>query len=246
MQITDDMVEAARESYASHGHDGHLRTIAPPAEVVKAMLTAALSDKQAVEVKALHRLDIALCNFINAYGDPYDPPEEYEAETKRNIKELHDAYNAAHSAGVFKEHSALVDVPAVEPVAWRWKFDADGAWHYGDHRPGPFRFGDPEIIEPLYSSPPLSREGEDNAVEIPADLVERCAEILEWKRSGHLPGNALRGLGQQIADRLGGSLFIDNGLKQAELATTDEALKLVVSLAATRSGSASTSKGCAE
>ncbi len=39
-----------------------------------------------------------------------------------------------------------------KPSAWRWKFDTEGAWHYGDTRPGPFRFGDPDVIEPLYLS----------------------------------------------------------------------------------------------
>ncbi len=73
-------------------------------------------------------------------------------------------------------------------------------------------------------------------MEIPVGLVERCAVILEWKTTGRLPGSALRALGQQIAERLGGSLFIDNELNQTELATVDEALKLVVSLAAARGG----------
>ncbi len=152
--------------------------------------------------------------------------------------------DAANRLAAFMEEvrSALVDVP-VEPVAWRWKFDEDGAWHYGDNRPGPFRFGDPDILEPLFASPPLSREGEDSADVIPAGLVERCAEILEWKKTGRLPGDALRELGQSIANRLGSDLFIDNGLNQAELATIDEALNLIVSLAATRSGSATTTKG---
>jgi len=98
------------------------------------------------------------------------------------------------------------------------------------------------FIASPFPAPPL-REGEDSAEVIPADLVERCAEILEWKRTGKLPGDALRELGQSIADRLGGSLFIDNGLGQAEIATVDEALHLVVALAATRSGSATTASG---
>ncbi|WP_319311497.1 hypothetical protein [Shinella sp.] len=67
-------------------------------------------------------------------------------------------------------------------------------------------------------------------VEIPPGLVERCAEILAWKSTGRLPGEALRTLGQKIADELGGSLFIDNGLGQAELRTVDEALRLILLL----------------
>ena len=99
------------------------------------------------------------------------------------------------------------------------------------------------IASPFQSS---HREGEGSAKVIPAGLVERCAEILEWKKTGRLPGDALRELGRSIADRLGSELFIDNGLNQAELATVDEALNLIVALAATRSGSASTAKGCDE
>jgi hypothetical protein len=39
-------------------------------------------------------------------------------------------------------------------VAWRWRFHADDAWHYGPDHPGPFRFGDPDDIEPLYAAAP--------------------------------------------------------------------------------------------
>ena len=151
-------------------------------------MSAALSDKQAVEVNALHRLDIALCNFINAYGDPYDPPEEYEAETKRNIKELSDAYNAAHSVGVFKERSALVDVSAVEPEPFGYVYEhtVRNVALGGAHRE--FRFfkqrrsifdddaNEFEIVETaVYTSPPLSREGEDAKAEQYWSTVEQLA-----------------------------------------------------------------------
>jgi hypothetical protein len=51
--------------------------------------------------------------------------------------------------------AALSTVPSAgaEAVAWRWKFDEDAEWHYGNRKPTGFRFGDPDIIEPLYPSP---------------------------------------------------------------------------------------------
>jgi hypothetical protein len=45
------------------------------------------------------------------------------------------------------------------PVAWRWRFDAEGQWHYGGKKPGGFRFGDPEEVKPLYASPAPSMVG---------------------------------------------------------------------------------------
>ena len=70
----------------------------------------------------------------------------------------------------------------------------------------------------------------EQPVAIPTNLVERCAEILEWKKTGLLPGNALRALGKKINDDFGGSHFIDNGLGQAELRTIDEAFHLILAL----------------
>lgn len=55
--------------------------------------------------------------------------------------------------------------PVREAVAWRWRFDAEGGWHYGDSAPGKFRFGDPEEVQPLYTDPmPVSREAVARAV----------------------------------------------------------------------------------
>ena len=42
-----------------------------------------------------------------------------------------------------------------EAVAWRWRYDAEHPWHYGSERPGKFRFGDPDEVQPLYASPAL-------------------------------------------------------------------------------------------
>lgn len=40
-----------------------------------------------------------------------------------------------------------------EAVAWRWRFDADGQWHYGAEKPVRFRFGDPDEIQRLIVHP---------------------------------------------------------------------------------------------
>lgn len=37
-----------------------------------------------------------------------------------------------------------------DPVAWRWSFDGGQTWSHGADKPGNFRFGEPDRIEPLY------------------------------------------------------------------------------------------------
>ena len=51
---------------------------------------------------------------------------------------------------LLEEERGLPVADASPAVAWRWKFDQEGIWHYGDTRPAPFRFGDPVVIEPLF------------------------------------------------------------------------------------------------
>lgn len=123
--------------------------------------TAALAVQTQQGVEELRRLDDALGNFINAYGDPYEPAEDYEAETERNIKELSDAYNGAYVAGVFSDRSALVDVPAVEsePVAkpdwWQDEEAAEREFteYFVRNYPGP----DTIIHDPNWHAPKLFR-----------------------------------------------------------------------------------------
>ena len=38
-----------------------------------------------------------------------------------------------------------------DPVAWRWSFDGGATWCHGSEKPGDFRFGNPDIIEPLFA-----------------------------------------------------------------------------------------------
>lgn len=55
------------------------------------------------QVAAMRELDRTLCNYLNDKCDPYDDdPSAYAASLARHFKELLDAYDAAHKAGVFK------------------------------------------------------------------------------------------------------------------------------------------------
>lgn len=80
--------------------------------------------------------------------------ERFEKAVRANHYRTNDDLTEKEYVAAKAALTACVHVPAVEPVAWRWKFDPEGAWHYGDTHPGPFRFGDPDIIEPLYLTAP--------------------------------------------------------------------------------------------
>jgi hypothetical protein len=83
------------------------------------------------------------------------------------------------------------------------------------------------VIAALRASPPEA-EGP------PADLVARCREVLNWKRSGVLHGDALR--------RLAASEWRHkderNELRLAETQTADEAMEMIVLLSRSPSESA--------
>lgn len=51
-----------------------------------------LNDEQ---VKALDRLDAALCQYINNVGDEWDDPR-WVVSVQRNLGELSEAYNQCH------------------------------------------------------------------------------------------------------------------------------------------------------
>lgn len=65
-------------------------------------------------------------------------------------------------------------------------------------------------------------------VEVPQDLAKRAAEILEWQKTGVLSGDALRSFQNEHADP--GSRPYTPSLRQAEDATTKEALLFIVAL----------------
>ncbi len=229
----DEMVAAARKA----GDPRYILRLC-------AALTAALAvqTRQGVEVKDWHRSD-------NAYGGVMLYSLREDGWRKGEPVMVNDVTIRVERAPgsetdiepiVQRIRSALVDVPAVEsePVAL---IEREVLAELAKHKTAtgtvfsPLfkrKFGDKV---PLFAHPPrfLSNEGS----EIDADLLARCKEIVEWKKTGKLPGDHLRKLGKSIEERLGGSLFIDAGLTQAELQTTDEALKLIIALS-TRKGSA--------
>lgn len=256
MQVTDDIKHKARlAGIAAYGEiDCDAIEASVIFTIVDAALTAALSEKQAAEVAikplawrdgdgAYAFSEITQKNYSIAFEEG-----KYWAAWDARLRPfdtLDAAKAAAQSDYETRIRSALVDVPAVEsePVAWMREMrmqnpslphrvelgrDADlvKMWRHSEHTVS---------LTPLYAHAPRSLPNEE--IEIDADLLARCKEIVEWKRTGKLPGDHLRRRGQSIADRLGGSLFIDNGLNQAELQTIDEALGFIIALS-TRKGSA--------
>lgn len=207
-----------------------------------AALTAALAvqTQQGVEVKDWHRSD-------NAYGGVMFYSLREAGWRKGEPVMVNDVTVRIERAPrsdtdiepiVQRIRSALVDVPAVEsePVGYvKPEFEQATAPRYIPAAERTDDWAKAVFTIPVYAHPPRSLSNEES--EIDADLLARCKEIVEWKKTGKLPGEHLRRLGQSIADRLGGSLFIDNGLNQAELQTIDEALNFIITLS-TRKGSA--------
>lgn len=59
----------------------------------------AVSDLIERQSKALDRLDVALCQFLNNAGDEYDP-RVWLPSVKRDLDELAKVYNDCHRSGV--------------------------------------------------------------------------------------------------------------------------------------------------
>lgn len=205
----------------------------------KAALTASLSDQErAVEVKALEWR--VLCSR-SGNSEAKTPFGEYVIQSERdgwmlyllNEQDAHMAYStidfakaAAQADYEQRIRSALVDVPAVEsePVAWL----DDGTLRSGSvstarrvvtdeqKRDMPAAIASSFTI-PLYLHPPLSREGEDSAGMVREELR---AMMLEQKTSGSR---------ETYTDGFAQGLCF--------------AIERLDALAATRSGSAITSKG---
>jgi hypothetical protein len=70
-------------------------------------------------------------------------------------------------------------------VAWRWSFDGGLSWYFGPEKPDKFRFGDPDIIEPLYAAPPSAPEVERQG------LISAARFLLWWKDRGKPIGDAV-------------------------------------------------------
>lgn len=159
---------------------------------------------------------LALCDTVAALSDKQAGEtftrEQMLAEVDRRVERA------------LAARSALVDVPAVEPVAWM----DDGTCRAGSDSSAHRVVTDaqkrdmPEAIAssfttPLFASPPLSREGE-NSAEVIAELLRHLDKI------------------QSNAIRAGELAWHPN----SPLA---ESIEKVRALAATRSGSATTQTG---
>ena len=65
-------------------------------------------------------------------------------------------------------------------------------------------------------------------ITISDDLKERCREILEWKKTGILPGEALRTRARELRTKLQDSFDMGQVLHMAEQATFRELMEVVV------------------
>lgn len=216
MQVTDEIIEKAEAELSAVLRD---YTYVMPTDGMRRVLTAALSDKQAGEVKGLE------WNRRNADGTIHIAsalPGEYWAWelagygywswgslTGREVPGgLDSAKAAAQHDYATRIRAALVDVPAVEPVAWLPADDAPrGVYALIKHRSGQLDLcyktnnGEPFLetwryagtakrgeqapwpdsyipVSDLRTSPPLSREGEDSA-EVAAKARTLATAILQ-------------------------------------------------------------------
>lgn len=231
MQVTDEMVDAGlRITLSSVG--------LPAGEClhatdVREILIASLSNKQAGEVKALEwRQHIRNGSYLaHGVGILYAVDEDHECavlakyEGSSVTKSAHPHAEAAKAAAQAdyeqRIRAALVDVPAVEPVAWM----DDGTCRAGSDSSAHRVVTDaqkrdmPEAIAssfttPLFASPPLSHRGEDSA-EVLRSALQRISELTH-SRANAKDARDLHLTVKAIAD---------------------------AALAATRSGSATSAKG---
>lgn len=196
------------------------------ASAISAALSALVEEKP-VAVKALEQ---AYAAGFEASSDGYNA--EYFPEYETNEEWL-----AERSGSIDRIRSALVDVPAVEsePVGWTsveqiedtQKF-ALGYFYAEGRKPD-------NASIPLYASPVRSAlapapAGED-VVDMPADLVQRCEEVLEWDQAGILQdGGELRALAGRIRAKFGDALSEGEALSHAEEGSKREAMRLIVAL----------------
>lgn len=252
MQVTDELMQVIEDVMIDAEVDFPAGREAGPRIIydddkIRAALTAAISDKQAGEVK-IKPLEwkhdgngsFANCGVTDTRWVANNAEERAKADATR----------------ASRIRSALVDVPAVEPVAWLPADDAPrGVYALIKHRSGQLDLcyktdnGEPFLetwryagtakrgeqapwpesyipVSDLRTSPPL-REGEDSAeVERLANAADRILGSFETLlEQGHSKSGAKMLISDQQRKRI-------------------DALR--AALAATRSGSATTAKGCAE
>jgi hypothetical protein len=264
MQVTDEMVEEGAKALGGGDWQSCVNDRPMWREDARRVLTAALSDKQAGEVKdedawlglstvSSEDLQEAL-DLLPSVLRPSMSNRIVAAITEQaSIIDRFKRTSRARRLSFEAARSALVDVPVVEPVAWLPADDAPrGVYALIKHRSGQLDLcyktdnGEPFLetwryagtakrgeqapwpesyipVSELRTSPPLYREGEDSAEVM---YAERLATALHEK---HYAASApdwkpLHG------DLIGLLTQIDN-------------MTAGLSLAATRSGSATTSSG---
>lgn len=218
-------------------------------------VTAALSDKQAVEVKIkplewiehpsadAWRADTMLGTY-QVWAGSLKTGWLFDglfAERLNETSHDEDAAKAAAQADYERRiRSALVDVPAVEPVAKRWLVEEtlpSGAikWEVVEHENHARKIAAMcrnATVTPLYTSPPLSREGKDSAeVERLRGLLDVALDVLDNYAD---PTGYTDSDGEQVPS--------DADVHQGLLAK-ETAFNLRAALAAARSGSATTHSG---
>lgn len=220
-------------------------------------LTTALSDKQAEEVKGSewHRADRPGGGSVMLYTLREEGRRRGEPVMTNDVM-----INIDRGTGsstdiepiVQRIRSALVDVPAVEPVAWQPRYKQDvidhhrsiggDLWEYAmtvyptKAQAEGYGYGGHEA-RPLYTSPPLSlREGEDSA-----EVIEEGAKVLaHWIRYAW-DGIPDQDISAEYPD------WSYNGIGSLRMQGGKPALRKVaaaiLALAATRSASATSASG---
>lgn len=245
MQVTDHMVGAAMLAYMKETAAEEFQVSGWLEPALRAALTAALSDKQAGEVKITPlewkhdgNGSFAYCGVTDTRWVANNAEERAKADATR----------------ASRIRSALVDVPAVEPGPvfasrhndetgecetvevepvkvreLREKIAASARRDYAAHLDRINRATDREIDEATRkrTSPPLSHRGEDSA-----EVIEALEAARDW--IAILQGST-------------GNVVMPDGDERNPREIGDRANRLIrAALAATRSGPATTAKGVSE
>jgi len=186
MQITDDMVEAAAKKLYEMRHLTRWEALGECSK-----------DIYLIEARAMLRTAAALSD--KQAGETFTR-EQMLAEVDRRVERA------------LAARSALVDVPAVEPVGEVGEMPGSN----GGFTMAVFKASDVPLGTKLYRHPPLSREGADSAevVTLTRAEADRIAQRLEFDASWDKCGDGYYSIKRQLG-----------------------------TLAATRSGSATTQKG---
>lgn len=175
------------------------------------------------------------CNECGAKAVRYVLASDYDALAAECERLQREARNdaIAYRAAIERQNeiraerdAALAELAALkggrEPDAWR-NFDGEGGYDYTDDEETAERWKKnngaryADWVEPLYLAPPAQA-----SAWVPEDLRARCAEILNWQKTGVLAGDCLRR--HAAKSRYAGD---HNELQIAEAETAREAFALL-------------------